>query len=74
MARMLRGCRVEELDEQRARAAGLLLGQCPRQVEATDAAVVESALRRQGAVVTSDREHLEALADGVGRRIGIVDI
>lgn len=74
MARMLQGCYVEELDEQRAREAGLLLGRCSHQVEATDAAVVAGALRRQGAVVTSNRDHLEALADGAGRRIGIVDV
>ncbi len=74
MARLLAGCEVDELDEPTARAAGRLLGSCAITVEATDAVVVEGALRRQQAVVTSNRDHLEALADGVARRIAIIDI
>ncbi len=74
MARLLAGCEVDELDEPTARAAGRLLGSCAITVEATDAVVVEGALRRHQAVVTSNRDHLEALADGVARRIGIIDI
>ncbi|MGI8537914.1 MAG: hypothetical protein ACR2K2_15870 [Mycobacteriales bacterium] len=73
MARLLQGCHVDELDEPVARQAGLLLGSCTISVEATDAVVVEGALRRQEPVVTGNRGHLEALADGVHRRLGIID-
>ncbi|MCU1692125.1 MAG: PilT protein domain protein [Frankiales bacterium] len=73
-ARLLRGCQVEELDETAALAAGLLLGACALSVEATDAAVVEGALRRRQPVVTSNRQHLEALAEGAHRQIGIIDV
>lgn len=73
-ARLLRGCQVEDLDEPAARAAKLLLGVCVMAVEATDAAVVEGALRRRQPVVASNRQHLEALAEGGGRQIATVDL
>jgi predicted nucleic acid-binding protein len=72
MARLLSGCRVEPLDAPRARAAGLLLGSCAKPVGATDAVVVEAALRRGHAVVTSDRHDIEALAAGVNRRVDVI--
>lgn len=74
MARLLRGCLVVDLDESQARAAGELLGRCALSVEATDAVVVELALRRQSAVVTGNRSHLEALAAGSSRRLGLIDL
>lgn len=74
VARLLRGCHVEALDEIGAREAGQLLGACSVSVEATDAVVVEGALRRHDPVVTSNRGHLEVLASGVGRLIAVIDI
>jgi hypothetical protein len=74
MARMLDGCHLDDLDGVAAKNAGLLLGRCSEPVEATDAAVVEGALRRYDTVVTSNRSHLEALAAGGNRRLGIIDI
>lgn len=74
MARLLSGCRIEPLDGQSARAAGLILGSCSQKVGATDAVVVETALRRGHTVVTSDRQDLEALAAGVNRRLDVIDI
>jgi hypothetical protein len=74
MGRLLQGCRVEELDGPGARAAGLLLGRCSQPVEATDAVVVQAALSRQAVVVTSNRRDLEALADGAGRRLAVIDV
>jgi len=73
-ARLLQGCQAENLDETAARAAGLLLAACSTPVEATDAVVVEGALRRRQPVVTSNRQHLELLAEGGHRQIGIIDI
>lgn len=72
IARLLSGCQVEVLDASRARAAGLLLRN--RNAGATDAVVVETALRYGRAVVTSDRGDLEALAAGARRRLDIVDV
>ena len=74
MARALKGCVIEPLDEVNARAAGRLLARCTVDVEATDATVCEGALRRHDAVVTSNRSHLEALAAGVVRRLDIIDV
>lgn len=74
MARLLRGCQVEGLDEPAARKAGQLLGACSTPVESTDAVVVENALRRQDPVVTSNRGHLEALAPGASRAIAVLNL
>ncbi len=74
MARLTAGCSVEPLTSPAAQAAGLLLGAAPDEVEVTDATVVEGALRRGDAVVTSNRAHLVVLADAVGRRLAIIDV
>lgn len=73
-SRLLTGCAVEALDEQHARAAGLLLGGCRLAVEATSVTVVEGALRRGDSVVTGNREHLESLAEGVSARLVVIDV
>jgi hypothetical protein len=74
MARLLSGCAVEPLDEESARRAGLLLGACREPVEATDATVVEGALRRRDAVATGNRADLMALAAGERRRLSVIDV
>lgn len=74
LARLLQGCSVDPLDADGARSAGLLLGACRVPVEVADATVVEGALRRGDAVVTSNRKHLIALASGTRRRLSIIDI
>lgn len=74
MAMLLAGCQVDDLDEVSARAASVLLGRCTRDVGAVDATVVEGALRRRDAVVTSNRSDIEALASGVRRKIAVVDV
>jgi hypothetical protein len=66
LARLLVGCEVEVLDEDRARAAGSLLGHAGTS-DAVDACVVEGALRRHDLVISSDREDLLALAGAAGR-------
>jgi hypothetical protein len=53
MARFLKGCHVEALQDGHARRAGTLLGLCRKDLGAIDAVVVEGALRRGDAVVTS---------------------
>ena len=74
LARLVQGCSVESLDEDSARSSGLLLGACRVPVEMTDATVVEGALRRGDAVVTSNRTHLSALAAGAKRRLSLIDL
>lgn len=74
VARLLEGCQIEELDEHKGKAAGVLRGRCTGAVEAADAVVVAGALRRGDAVVTSNRGHIETLASAVGRRIAVIDV
>ena len=74
LARLMVGCSVEPLGEDGARRSGLLLGGCRIPVEMTDATVVEGALRRGDAVVTSNRTHLSALAAAAKRRLSIIDL
>lgn len=73
-ARLLDGCVVEPLTERGAKAAGLLLGACRLDVGATDAVLVEGALRRGDSVVTGNRSHLAALAAGRSARLDTIDI
>jgi hypothetical protein len=74
VARLTAGCYVEPLAAPIAQAAGLLLGAAPDGVEVTDATVVEGALRRGDAVVTSNRTDLAVLAQAAGRRLAIIDV
>lgn len=74
MARLLNRCAIVPLDTSRAKSAGMLLGRCSLAVEATDAVVVELALRTQSVVVSGNRAHLEALAAGVSRRLAVIDL
>lgn len=70
LSRLLRGCRIEDLDEQRARAAGVA---CARsaQRDIVDASVVAGALARRDLVVTSDPDDLRAIAAGLGESIRV---
>jgi hypothetical protein len=70
LARLLAGCEVEALDDTRARAAGTLAGQA-RTADIVDASVVEGALRRGDAIVSSDKGDLGAIAAAVSRRIDV---
>jgi hypothetical protein len=72
MANLLQGAEIEALQRASATRAGLLLRDV--RAEAVDATVVESALRRGDPVVTSDRKHLEQLAQAAGRKLSIIDI
>jgi predicted nucleic acid-binding protein len=74
LARLLRACQVEPLDEDKARRAGTLLGRCSITPGAVDASVAEGALRRGDAVVTGNAEHILALADGAGRKLAVIPI
>jgi len=66
LSRLLRGCRIEELTEQRARGAGVACASAGTS-DVVDAAVVVGALARNDLVVTSDPDDLRRIADGLGR-------
>ncbi len=73
LSRLLKGCRPEPLGEAQARAVGVLIGRSDVH-DTVDAAVVEGALRRDDAVVTSNRTHIERLAAAADRRLAIHDV
>lgn len=70
LSRLLRGCRVEDLDEVQARSAGVA-GARAGMADAINASVVVGAIARRDLVLTSDSNDLRKLARGLGRRIDI---
>ena len=73
MSRLLKGCDIEPLTEQRARDVGALAARCGL-TDTVDLAVAEGAVCRNDAVVTSNRVHIEQAASGLGRRLEIHDV
>lgn len=71
--RLLASCEVEPLEPGSAIIAAGVRHATPGGT-VVDAVVVETALRRGGAVLTSDRADIEALADAVNRKIAVIDI
>ena len=65
MSRLLAGCRVEDLNEARARSAGTACGAAGSS-DVVDASVVVGAAARGDLVVTSDVGDLERLREAVG--------
>jgi predicted nucleic acid-binding protein len=79
LARLLRGCQVDSLDERTAKAAGTLLGRCAKDQGGldpgpVDASVAEGALRRGDAIVSGNASHLRALADAAGRKLDVIPV
>lgn len=70
LARLLRGCDVEALDDPRARAVGALATRA-HTTDIVDASVAEGALRRRDLVISSDADDLGAIADAVHLRLEI---
>lgn len=70
LARLLAGCKVDILDDTRARATGTLAGRA-RTADIVDASVVEGALRRGDRIISSDEGDLAAIAAAVSRHIDI---
>ena len=68
LSRLLRGCRIEELDEFRARATGVACARAGTR-DVVDATVVVGALARGDLVVTSDPDDLGRIAAGLGSAI-----
>jgi hypothetical protein len=70
LSRLLRGCRIEDLDEDRSRKAGAA---CARATlsDVVDASVVVGATARGDLVVTSDPDDMLALARALRRRLDV---
>ncbi len=73
MSQLLAGCRVEALLEQHARAVGALSARSGHP-DVIDVAVVEGALRRSDAVVTSDHRDLETIVAAERKHLMIHDV
>jgi predicted nucleic acid-binding protein len=74
LSRLLDGCEIEALAAEPARRAGALRRTLADVIGPVDATVVETAVRRGAAVVTSDRNDVEQLAVAARRRVQIIDI
>ena len=70
LARLLQLCAVEALDEGQARAVGTLAG-ATRHHDIVDVAVVEGAVRRGDAVVTSDPDDIRRVSRAIGARLRV---
>lgn len=70
LARFLALCVVEDLDDELARAVGVIAGKANHD-DIVDVTVVEGAVRRRDAVVTSNPTHIRAIADAVRVRLRI---
>lgn len=70
LARLLVGCDVEALDDDKARSVGSLAARAAT-TDIVDATVVEGALRRHDTVISSDPDDLHRIATAVGRRLEV---
>lgn len=73
LSRLLALCEVESMSEERARAVGRLASRS-RHEDVVDLAVVEGAVRRRDAVVTSDAGDIRRIAEALGERIRIESV
>ncbi len=73
LSMLLKGCKVEDLSEVQARRVGALVAKCGLD-DTVDVAVAEGAIRRHDAVVTSNRAHIEQVADSIRRSVPIHDV
>lgn len=70
LSRLLNGCRFENLDEVRSRAAGEACGRS-KTSDVIDATVVVGALARGDLVVTSDPNDIARIASALNRTLEI---
>jgi hypothetical protein len=73
LSRLLRMCDTEPMSEEMARLVGALAGKSGHD-DIVDVSVVEGAVRRGDAVVTSNMTHIRMVADAVGARMRIESI
>lgn len=70
LSRLLRGCRIEDLNEERSRTAGAACALAETS-DVIDASVVVGATTRGDLVVTSDPHDMLALARALRRRLDV---
>jgi coenzyme F420-reducing hydrogenase gamma subunit len=70
LSRFLKGCHVEDLSEANARAVGALAARAEHD-DVVDVSVVEGAVRRRHAVVTSNPAHIRKAAFVAGADLAI---
>lgn len=73
LTRLLRMCDTEPMTEELARNVGVLAGKSGHD-DIVDVSVVEGAIRRGDAVVTSNTTHIRMIADATGGRLRIESI
>jgi hypothetical protein len=73
LSRLLRMCDTEPMSEELARNVGVLAGKSGHD-DIVDVSVVEGAVRRSDAVVTSNTAHIRMVADADGARLRIESI
>jgi hypothetical protein len=73
LARFLALCETEVLSVEQARAVGLLAGKSGHD-DIVDVTVVEGAIRRHDAIVTSNHSHILKIADATRAKITIEQI
>lgn len=70
LSRLLAMCEVEPMSEEQARQVGALAGKAAHD-DIVDVTVVEGAIRRRDAVVTSNEDHIRGVADAAGAELRI---
>lgn len=73
LSMLLKGCRVEDLNEDQARRVGALVAKCGLD-DTVDVAVAEGAMRRNDAVVTSNRAHINQVVSAARGSVPIHDV
>jgi predicted nucleic acid-binding protein len=73
LSRLLALCEVEPMSEEQARAIGRL-ARSSRHEDIVDLAVVEGALRRRDAIVTSDPKDIERILAATGERLRVESV
>lgn len=70
LSRLLALCVIEPMSEEQARAVGRLASRS-RHDDVVDLAVVEGALRRRDAIVTSDARDLRRITAAIGEEVAL---
>ena len=73
LSRLLRMCDTEPMSAELARNAGVLAGKSGHD-DVVDVSVVEGAVRRGDAVVTSNMTHIRKVADAAGVRLRLESV
>ena len=73
LSRLLRMCDTEPMSENLAKDVGVLVGKSGHD-DIVDVSVVEGAVRRGDAVVTSNVTHIQTIAEVAGARLRIESI